>query len=163
MHENPITCNRLSYSLHKEQSKTSQFIQLTRDAQYLLVFSDTKLKMEIPIRDITGIQFGGHSSNFWKMRKHINTMNRANLSHLPFFAWNCLTIHLESKDLSLVIKDDQQMLYVLTFLIKAIRTVDGKKGSADIIVNELLDQRIKLIKLRIKSMPLSKEKMRIRE
>jgi len=60
------------------------------------------------------------------MRKHINEQLRENLDKLPFFAWNCITIKLNNRDVDLVIKDENQMVIFIKFLIFKMRTLDGK-------------------------------------
>ena len=42
------------------------------------------------VEDIDGFIYGGFSSRFWMMRKHINSLdihNTAASSDLPFYAW----------------------------------------------------------------------------
>jgi len=43
-------------------------------------------------KDISSFVFGGFSSRFWMLRKHINSMDEAKLKDLPFFCWECITI-----------------------------------------------------------------------
>ena len=69
--------------------------------------------------------FGGLSSRFWMLRKHINLMEKDELDNLPFYSWNCLTICLPQKDVDLVIKDEQDMERLIKFLVYQIKTVDG--------------------------------------
>ena len=61
--------------------------------------------------------FGGLSSRFWMLRKHINLMEPAELKKLPFYSWNCLTLCLPQKDVDLVIKDEKDMEKVMKFLV----------------------------------------------
>ena len=65
------------------------------------------------------------------MRKSVNEQLREDLDKLPFFAWNCITIKLRNWDVDLVIKDEMQMTIFIKFLIYKMRTLDGKKGTAD--------------------------------
>lgn len=48
---------------------------------------------------------------------------------MPFFSWNCLTLSITGREIDLVVKDDKEMQYLLTFLIYAMKTIDGKKNS----------------------------------
>ena len=69
-------------------------------------FKDVKSSSSCKIRDIQSIMFGGLSSRFWMLRKHINLMEPEELKKLPFYSWNCLTLCLPYKDVDLVIKDE---------------------------------------------------------
>ena len=42
--------------------------------------------------EIEGIIFGGMSSRFWMLRKHINSLDAESLKKLPFYSWNCVTL-----------------------------------------------------------------------
>ena len=69
--------------------------------------------------------YGGLSSRFWMLRKHINLMEPYELKNLPFYSWNCLTLCLPQKDVDLVIKDETDMEKVIKFLVYHMKTVDG--------------------------------------
>ena len=58
------------------------------------------------LSEIEGFVYGGFSSRFWMLRKHISSMHVDNLDQLPFHSWNCLTIRLQRRDIDLVIRDD---------------------------------------------------------
>ena len=51
-----------------------------------------KSKASCKLADITGFIYGGFSSRFWMLRKHINFMDYAALNHLPFYCWKCITL-----------------------------------------------------------------------
>ena len=55
------------------------------------------------IADIEGFMFGGISSRFWCLRKHVNSLNQEELKNVPFFNWNCITINCKDRDVDLVI------------------------------------------------------------
>ena len=58
------------------------------------------------ITDIKAFIFGGGSSRFWVLRKHINSMELKLLNDLPFYSWECLTIIMnDDQAINLVIKD----------------------------------------------------------
>ena len=44
------------------------------------------------IKNISGFVFGGFHSRFWMLRKHINSLPRAQLTKLPFYCWECISI-----------------------------------------------------------------------
>jgi hypothetical protein len=44
------------------------------------------------IKDIKSFTYGGFSSRFWILRKHINSIDTKNLTDLPFYCWECITI-----------------------------------------------------------------------
>ena len=53
------------------------------------------------------------------------------LMNLPFFAWQCITIQLDRRDIDFVIPDEGNMIDLLTLLIFNINTIDGTRDSAD--------------------------------
>ena len=62
-------------------------------------------------------------------------MNLEDLRNTPFFSWECLTIMLPNEiEINLVIKDEKAMKCLLKILIHGMRTVDGKRGSAEPIL-----------------------------
>ena len=77
-------------------------------------------KASCDISSIQSFTHGGFSSRFWLLRKHINSMLPKDLSDLPFYCWECLTIRTDSRDINLVIKDEKDMKYLLEFLIVAL-------------------------------------------
>ena len=42
--------------------------------------------------DIQSIVFGGLTSRFWLLRKHINSLDKYELNKLPFYSWQCITL-----------------------------------------------------------------------
>lgn len=86
------------------------------------------------MKNLRGFIFGGFSSRFWMLRKHINSMPRQQLTKLPFYCWECLTIETMHRQLELVIKDEEDMNSLIKYLIFTLRTIDGTRDSA----NELI-------------------------
>lgn len=82
------------------------------------------------VSDIESFVFGGFSSRFWLLRKHIISMPRKDIKNLPFFCWQCITLSTKERDINLVIKNQKDMRYLLEFLIISMKTVDGRKNSA---------------------------------
>ena len=85
------------------------------------------------IEDVEGIVFGGISSRFWMLRKHLcslNPLEHRDGSKIPFHSWNCLTLMLKHRDVDLVIKNEKHMDRFLNFLIFHMNTVNGNKNSA---------------------------------
>ena len=73
------------------------------------------------VSDIESFVFGGFSSRFWLLRKHINSMDTVKIGDLPFFCWECLTITTkEGKDINIVIKDQKEMTKLIEFLIVSL-------------------------------------------
>ena len=104
--------------------------------------NDNKSKLSnasCKIADITGLVFGGFSSRFWMLRKHINSLDTQQLNKLPFHCWNCITLVTKHRDIDLVIKDEEEMLTLLKFLIYSLKTVDGIANTATPII-EVLNQ-----------------------
>ena len=46
------------------------------------------------ISDIQGFIYGGTTSRFWALRKHLNTLSNIDISKdkMPFYSWECITI-----------------------------------------------------------------------
>lgn len=93
-------------------------------------FKNVKSSASCMLSEIDSFLFGGCSSRFWMLRKHINSQTRTELDKVPFYSWNCITLKLGRRDVDLVIKDDKQMQLFLKFLIYSLKTLDGVKGSA---------------------------------
>ena len=70
-------------------------------------FKNAKSSASCKLSEIESFLFGGCSSRFWMLRKHINSMTRSELDKLPFYSWNCITLKLARRDVDLVIKDDK--------------------------------------------------------
>lgn len=90
------------------------------------------------VEDITGFVFGPFTSRFWLMRKHINQTTDLDLNtSAPFYAWDCLTLQTRNKgDVYLIIRDEKNMVRVLKFLIYSLRTVDGRRGTAQKLIEQ---------------------------
>lgn len=82
------------------------------------------------ISEITGFIFGGFSSRFWMMRKHVNSINRKQLDQLPFFCWECISVETTNRVIDLVIDKESDMHALLKFLIYHLQTLDGRYHSA---------------------------------
>ena len=93
------------------------------------------------VDDIQFITIGGFSSRFWMLRKHFNSMTPENINlDAPFYAWECLSIDMGNRDVDLVIRNEKHMKYVLKFIISGMRTLDGRKGTANKILDVLNEQ-----------------------
>ena len=57
-------------------------------------------------------------------------MEPKDLEELPFYAWECITICTDRRDVNLVIKDQKDMQMVLEFLIISLKTLDGVRDTA---------------------------------
>lgn len=101
------------------------------------------------LSDIKGIIFGGLSSRFWLYRKHIiyqDTEHEHGENHnqlinkeykapkpaarAPFFSWQCITLELENRSVDLVIKDEEDMMNFIKFLILKLDTINTIKNTA---------------------------------
>lgn len=98
-------------------------------------FKEAESNASCRFSEIEGIIFGGMSSRFWMLRKHINSLDSESLKKLPFYSWNCITLQLKRRDIDLVIKDDASMELFLKFLIYQLKTMDGSRGSATQLLN----------------------------
>ena len=68
---------------------------------------------EIEISKITGFIYGSFSTRFWMMRIGLNDKISDSIERgsaegvvLPFYAWQCISLQLEGRDVDLVIQDD---------------------------------------------------------
>ena len=76
------------------------------------------------------------------MRKHFNTIDRAKLDECAFFCWECISIETAHRNIDLVIQNEKEMRMLLKFLIQAIETIDGVKGSACKLINWIVNKRL---------------------
>lgn len=49
----------------------------------------------------------------------------------PFFSWQCLTLEFSTRTVDLVIKNDRDMDILVRFLVQALNTTDGRRGTAE--------------------------------
>jgi len=50
-------------------------------------FKNVESSGSCKISEIENILFGGISSRFWMLRKHINMLSDAELKSMPFYSW----------------------------------------------------------------------------
>jgi hypothetical protein len=82
------------------------------------------------LKNIKGIMFGGISSRFWMLRKHVNSLSKNDLKwgKVPFYSWECITINMENRDISkklivlidLVIKNEEDMMKLIALITNEI-------------------------------------------
>ena len=89
----------------------------------------TKSSASCKLSKIKGFIFGPFSSRFWIIRKQINSIPCLQYIHgkVPFFAWDCITIETETRFIDLVIKNEQEMMYLIVYLTHNIPN-KGKKN-----------------------------------
>jgi hypothetical protein len=90
--------------------------------------------------DIKGFIYGGTSSRFWMMRKHINLLKDP--ENAQFFAWECITLELRNRTIDLVIKDEKIMSCFIKLLIFNLKSCDGNRDSAKPLVDQLYAEYI---------------------
>jgi hypothetical protein len=118
---------------------------MTELDEYLddIQFKETKSKGSIKIKDIQNIIYGGMSSRFWMLRKHIISIGKEDFETVPFNSWNCLTLQMSNRDIDLVIRNDDEMEKVLKFLIYNMKTLDGSKNSALKLIKAMREEKVK--------------------
>lgn len=96
------------------------------------VYSAHRSKASFNINEIEGLIYGGFSSRFWMLRKHIISLSFRNVisEELPFFSWHCLTVQLHGRDIDLVIPNEKDLFDLITLLSYQLNTLDGSKDSA---------------------------------
>lgn len=117
------TVDQKNEMLIKEQigeDKWDERMQFTRDPS----------SASCSVQDITSFIYGGASSRFWLMRKHINSLQVNKLKDLPFYSWECISLITKSREINLVIKNEKDMQNFLEFLIISLRTLNGERDSA---------------------------------
>lgn len=77
------------------------------------------------IKDIQIMTFGGFSTRFWALRKHINCLRDDQMDNLPFYSWQCLSLKLKHREVDLVICDEQQMNLLVKYLLIKMESIDG--------------------------------------
>lgn len=73
-------------------------------------FLKEKSSSSCRLTDITNIIYGGLSSRFWMLRKHINftrILRKKDELNFPFYAWECITLVLHHREVDLVIRDEK--------------------------------------------------------
>ena len=116
-------------------------------------FEETISSASCLVSDIQAIIFGGQSSRFWMLRKHINSMSPKQLKNLPFYSWNCITLQLKNRDVDLVIKHGKHMRTFLEYLVYKMRTLDGIKDSGNHAITQMaLELQLEANQERMKSM-----------
>ena len=104
-------------------------------------FEEDPSSASFNVEDIEGIVFGGISSRFWMLRKHLCSLTSAdhnNGNGVPFYSWSCITLILKQRDVDLVIINQKHMDRLLKFLVYHMNTVDGNKDSAKGIYTKLV-------------------------
>ena len=78
----------------------------------------TKSNASCKLKSIKGIMYGGISSRFWMLRKHINSLSTDDLKwgKVPFYSWECITLNTEDRDIDLVIKDEDDMMKLIALV-----------------------------------------------
>ena len=97
---------------------------------------------KIEISKITGFIYGGSGTRFWMLRLGINQRIADNLVEkeispgvvrtglkdgfeLPFYAWECISIHTQEREIDLVIQNEYQMKAFIQFLIIRLDSMNG--------------------------------------
>jgi len=94
--------------------------------------------------EILNIIFGGFSSRFWMLNKHINQLEKLQFfkNEVPFKSWECITLQLKHRDVDLIIDNEKTMKMFLKILIYKMNTIDGSKDSGK-KVKEIIYRGIK--------------------
>ena len=49
---------------------------------------------------------------------------------MPFYCWECITLEMDTKNVDLVIKNEKEMMMLITLIIQSINTRNNFKGTA---------------------------------
>lgn len=88
-------------------------------------FEDDHSSTTCYLHEINNIIYGGFSTRFWMLRKHINSLNNTQLKDVPFFSWDCITLQLTNRDVNLVIRNEEDMNKLILLLVYKMQTIDG--------------------------------------
>jgi len=135
-HSKHFIKNTLKSTIQGQQSLGKRALQYSEEEDESK-YTSKKSNASCKISDINGLIFGGFSSRFWMLRKHINSLDSYSLKHLPFHCWNCITITIKNRDIDLVIKNEKEMNILLKFLIYTLKTVDGIPNTAPQVIEAL--------------------------
>lgn len=115
-----------------------------KEPEQLDEFSYHQSSSSCQIADIEGMILGGHSSRFWIYRKHMISMDYDVMkfdnqgpgvkTYFPFFSWQCLTLVFSTRTVDLVVREEKHMDVLVRFLVQALNTIDGRKGTANFYV-----------------------------
>ena len=96
------------------------------------------------LSDIKVITFGGFSSRFWSLRKHIiSTEFQFHKSMtLPFYSWQCISLSLNNRDVDIVIKNERVQNNLVKYLLYKLETIEGKAGSATNLIKLMNKEQI---------------------
>jgi hypothetical protein len=91
-------------------------------------------------------------------------------NHMPFYAWQCLTIQLPSRCIDLVIFNEKDMIAIISLLIWKTKTINGIAGTSKELTSlmsltrrqqmyscVLMKYKIMKIRMKISFMALVKE------
>ena len=117
------------------------------------------------ISEIKSIIYGGKSSRFWILRKHLNSIKKKEFQDekVPFFAWQCVTLVLPHREVDLVIENESMMTKFLQMLIFCMNTCDLNKDSATLVKQALYKQWKRDYLTKNKNDPRVSEKQTIRK
>ena len=93
------------------ETDPAQLEYLKKSAKKVLPKENLVKTNSFDLSEIKGLIFGGQSSRFWILRRHVNALDKSKFykDELPFYAWQCLTLQLENREIDLVIKDEKEM------------------------------------------------------
>ena len=97
-------------------------------------YKEVKSNSSSIIQDISGFVFGGITSRFWGMRKHINSISGKELDKLPFYCWECVSLEGKLRNVDLIIQEQDKMDMFLKFLIYQLKTYNGVTGSSEALL-----------------------------
>tara|TARA_B110000285_G_C14824999_1_gene468267 strand:- start:153 stop:368 length:216 start_codon:yes stop_codon:yes gene_type:complete len=66
------------------------------------------------------------------LRVHINSIPIHHIKKgiMPFYSWECITLEMDTKNVDLVVKDEKEMMILITLIIQSINTRNNYKGTA---------------------------------
>ena len=112
------------------------------DEDAKIYFTWKKSNGSFNISNVQGITFGGIDTRYWLFRKHMNHISsknyRVNKNDIPFYAWECLTIMLNNRNVHLVIRKESQMMMFIKFLVYRINSIDGMRDSGLVMEEALI-------------------------
>lgn len=74
------------------------------------------------------------------MRKYLNMKQPGPDCEHPFMCWQCVTLNFKVNDIDLVLTKPNQIKLFLEFLIYELHSIDGQRGSADLLYEQMFAQ-----------------------
>ena len=70
------------------------------------------------------------------LRKYLNMQQPSAGNEHPFMCWQCVTLNFKVNDMDIVLTKPNQIKLFIEFLVYELHTLDGQRGSADLLYDQ---------------------------